>query len=110
MFLDTIPAQRACRMRLAGRQRIEGSETLESYARDDRFQTPGMDRIAAMDDGGGNPPEFAARMRLYGGELSRSPPYASILPLSRVKGPLRQALPALDPITALPRRGREGVV
>jgi hypothetical protein len=28
MFLDTIPAQRACRMRLATRQRIEGGETL----------------------------------------------------------------------------------
>ena len=40
MFLDTTPAQRACRMRLARRQRIEGGETLDSHARDDRLQDP----------------------------------------------------------------------
>src|ERR1700692_1260745 len=45
-------------------------------------------------------------MRLHGGERnnSRPPPYASISRLRSVKGgPLRQASPALDPATALPR-------
>jgi hypothetical protein len=40
MFLDTTPAQRASRMRLARRQRIEGGETLDSHARNDRLHTP----------------------------------------------------------------------
>jgi len=110
MFLEMIPAQRACRMRLARRQRIEGCETLESHARDDRLQTwvawNGLQPLLTAVELRRN---MQHKMRLYGGELSRSPPYASILPLRSVKGPLRQASPALDPVMALPRECREGL-
>ena len=77
--------------------------TLESHARDDRLQTwvawNGLQPLLTAVELRRN---MQHKMRLYGGELSRSPPYASILPLRSVKGPLRQASPALDPTTACP--------
>ena len=110
MFLEMIPAQRAYRMRLATRQRIEGGETLESHARDDRLQTRDVEWIAAIVDGGGTPPEHAGtKCACMAGERNnlRSPAYASILRLRSVKGPLRQASPALDPRYGASLRSRQ---
>jgi hypothetical protein len=88
---DKTPAQRACRIGLANRQRIEGCATLDRLTSATTASRRDVNSIAAITGRRG--------MRLYVGErnTARSPAYASISPLPSVKGSLRQASPALDP-------------
>jgi hypothetical protein len=97
---DKIPAQPACRIGLANRQRIEGCATLDRLTSATTASRRDVNSIAAITGRHG--------MRLQVGErnTARSPTYASLSRLRSVKGRCAQASPALDPATALLYRGR----